>query len=135
MSATRNSLAVLAAGALLAACQTAAPSAGSNGGSVAGAKCGGFTGTATANATEPKSGRQFFLEYPCDLKPGEKVTFVLNLHGAGSSGSWQRQYFPIGDYAQKYRLVVASPTAAPATPTRTRQAAADDQYLQDLSTL
>ena len=64
------------------------------------------------NATETKSGRKFFLDYPCDLKPGEKVTFILNLHGAGSIGYWQRHYFPAVDYVDKYRLVVATPTAA-----------------------
>ena len=46
------------------------------------------------NATDAKTGRKFFLDYPCDLKPGEKVTFILNIHGAGSVGNWQRHYFP-----------------------------------------
>ena len=49
------------------------------------------------NATEPKTGRKFFLDYPCDLKPGEKVVFILNIHGAGSIGNWQRHYFPAID--------------------------------------
>jgi len=62
------------------------------------------------NATDPKTGRQFFLDYPCDLKPGEKVTFILNLHGGGSIGNWQRHYFPIMDLKDKYRLVVATPS-------------------------
>src|SRR5882757_4582817 len=64
------------------------------------------------NATDPKTGRSFFLDYPCDLKPGEKVVFILNIHGAGSIGNWQRHYFPAVDYKDKYRLVVATPTAA-----------------------
>jgi len=63
------------------------------------------------NATDPKTGRQFFLDYPCDLKPGEKIVFILNIHGAGSIGNWQRHYFPAMDYKEKYRLVVATPTA------------------------
>jgi len=62
------------------------------------------------NATEPKTGRKFFLDYPCDLKPGEKVTFVLSLHGGGSIGNWQRHYFPLIDLKEKYRLVVATPS-------------------------
>lgn len=62
------------------------------------------------NATEAKTGRKFFLDYPCDLKPGEKVTFVLNLHGGGSVGNWQRHYFPIIDLKEKHRLVIASPS-------------------------
>jgi pimeloyl-ACP methyl ester carboxylesterase len=65
----------------------------------------------TGNATDPKTNRQYFLDYPCDLKPGEKVTFVLNLHGGGSLGNWQRHYFPIMDYKDKYRLVVVTPDA------------------------
>src|SRR5207247_1732514 len=45
--------------------------------------------TDQGTATEPKTGRKFFLDYPCDLKRGEKVTFILSLHGAGSYGNWQ----------------------------------------------
>ena len=70
------------------------------------------------NATDAKTGRKYFLDYPCDLKPGEKVTFILNIHGAGSVGNWQRHYFPASDYVQKHRLVVATPTAATAAPIR-----------------
>ena len=73
-------------------------------------------------ATEPKTGRKFFLDYPCDLKPGEKVSFVLNIHGAGAIGNWQRHYFPAVDFKEKYRLVVATPTAA----TRRRRACWND---------
>lgn len=64
------------------------------------------------NAVEPKTGRKFFLDYPCDLKPGEKVTFVLSLHGGGSIGNWQRHYFPIMDLKEKYRLVIATPSGS-----------------------
>src|SRR5207237_31763 len=53
------------------------------------------------NATDAKTGRKFFLDYPCDLKPGEKVVFVLNLHGAGSIGNWQRHYFPAVAFKDK----------------------------------
>jgi hypothetical protein len=76
---------------------------------------------------EMKSRRTYFLDYPCDLKPGEKVTFVLSLHGAGSYGNWQRHYFPIMDYKDKYRLVIATPNS----PTRV-WSAADDEYLQNI---
>src|SRR5262245_23358304 len=47
------------------------------------------------SVVESKTGRTYFLDYPCDLKRGDKVTFVLSLHGAGSYGNWQRHYFPI----------------------------------------
>jgi hypothetical protein len=58
-----------------------------------------------------KTRRTYFLDYPCDLKAGEKVTFILSLHGFGSYGNWQRHYFPILDYADKYRRVIATPNA------------------------
>src|SRR5262245_44443479 len=40
-----------------------------------------------------KTRRTYFLDYPCDLKRGEKVTLILSLHGGGSFGNWQRHYF------------------------------------------
>src|SRR5262245_37951300 len=76
---------------------------------------------------EMKTRRPYFLDYPCDLKPDEKVTFILSLHGAGSYGNWQRHYFPLMDYVDKYRLVVATPNS----PTRV-WSAADDEYLQNI---
>jgi hypothetical protein len=76
---------------------------------------------------EMKTRRTYFLDYPCDLKPGEKVTFILSLHGAGSYGNWQRHYFPIMDYKNKYRLVIATPNS----PTRV-WSEADDDYLQNI---
>jgi pimeloyl-ACP methyl ester carboxylesterase len=78
---------------------------------------------------EMKSRRTYFLDYPCDLKPGEKVTFILSLHGAGSYGNWQRHYFPLLDYKDKYRLVIATPNS----PTRI-WSEADDEYLQNIVT-
>ena len=80
------------------------------------------------NAVETKSGRKFFFDYPCDLKPGEKVTFILSLHGGGSIGNWQRHYFPLIDLKEKYRLVIATPSG-----TRNGWVAdQDDQYLRDI---
>ena len=82
------------------------------------------------NAVESKTGRKFFLDYPCDLKHGEKVTFILSLHGAGSYGNWQRHYFPLVDFKDKYRLVIATPNAPPQIWTAT-----DDEYLQNIVTM
>jgi pimeloyl-ACP methyl ester carboxylesterase len=76
---------------------------------------------------EMKTRRTYFLDYPCDLKPEEKVTFVLSLHGAGSYGNWQRNYFPIMDYKDKYRLVIATPNS----PTHV-WSEADDEYLHNI---
>ena len=91
-----------------------------------GAPC---TATADAPVTEPKTGRTYLLDYPCDLKAGEKLTFVLSLHGGGSSGTWQRRYFPVYDQKEKHRLVIASPYS----PTR-RWSEQDDAYLQNIVT-
>ena len=68
----------------------------------------------TEQVTEPKTGRSFLLDYPCDQKAGEKVTFILSLHGGGSSGTWQRRYFPAFEQKEQHRLVIA----APYSPTR-----------------
>jgi hypothetical protein len=87
---------------------------------------------AEGNAVEPKTGRKFFLDYPCDLKPNEPVLFVLSLHGAGSIGNWQRHYFPIVDLKEKYRLVIATPSAATTEPSRRWVADADDVFLQNV---
>jgi pimeloyl-ACP methyl ester carboxylesterase len=84
-------------------------------------------------AKEPKSGREFFLDYPCDLKKGEKVTFILSLHGFGSYGNWMRHYFPLMDYKEKYRLVIATPNAV--APPPKAWAAVDDEYLQNIVTM
>src|ERR1041384_6918165 len=79
------------------------------------------------NVVEMKTRRTYFLDYPCDMKKGEKVTFILSLHGAGSYGNWQRHYFPLLDYVNKYRLVVATPNS----PTRV-WSEADDEYLHNV---
>jgi pimeloyl-ACP methyl ester carboxylesterase len=91
------------------------------------ADCSGDRVINQGPVVEMKTRRTYFLDYPCDLKPGEPVTFVLSLHGGGSYGNWQRHYFPILDYKDKYRLVIATPNA----PTRV-WSAADDDYLQNI---
>jgi hypothetical protein len=83
---------------------------------------------APGNAVDAKTGRRFFLDYPCDLRPGEKVTFVLNLHGGGSIGNWQRHYFPIVDLKEKYRLVIATPSGSD----RGWNPAKDDEHLRNV---
>jgi hypothetical protein len=92
--------------------------------------CPGTMVIESGSAIEPKSGRKFFLDYPCDLKKGEKVTFILSLHGFGSYGNWDRHYFPIMDYKEKYRLVIATPNAV--APPPKAWAVVDDEYLQGI---
>jgi hypothetical protein len=92
------------------------------------------------NAIDPDTGREFFLDYPCDLAPDEKVLFILSIHGAGSIGNWQRHYFPALDYKEQYRLVIATPTAAGSgsigpAPVRMWLPETDDAYLQNVVNL
>ena len=83
-------------------------------------------------ATDERTGRKFYLDDPDDLKPGEKLTFLLNLHGGGSIGAWQRAYFPAVDYKDKYRLVIATPSAATREPARRWVGEADDAHLRNI---
>ncbi|MAF57625.1 alpha/beta hydrolase [Ponticaulis sp.] len=80
-------------------------------------------------AVNAETGRNYYLDYSCDLREGEPVTVVLNLHGGGSYGNWQRHYFPIADYVDEYNLVVATPNAPPQ-----RWAEVDDEHLQGIVT-
>lgn len=111
-------VATLLAGAigLVAAPQPSSP--------LMGAPC---TAATTGPVTEPKTGRTFLLDYPCDLKAGEQVTFILSLHGGGSNNNWQRRYFPAYDYKDQRRLVIATPYS----PTRS-WSENDDVYLQNI---
>jgi hypothetical protein len=87
---------------------------------------------AQGNAIDAKTGRRFFLDYPCDLRPGEKVTFILNIHGGGANATYQRHYFPALDYKEKYRLVVATPNAAPGGSIRMWTGERDDGHLRNI---
>jgi pimeloyl-ACP methyl ester carboxylesterase len=84
------------------------------------------------SAVDEKTGRKFYLDDPDDLEPGEKVTFILNLHGGGSVGAWQRLYFPATDYRNQHRLVVATPSAATKEPARRWVGEADDEHLRNI---
>ena len=87
---------------------------------------------ASIAAVDARTGRKFFLDDPDDLAPGEKLVFLLNLHGGGSHGTWQRAYFPAHDYKERYRLVVATPSAATRTPFSHWAAEADDEHLRSI---
>jgi pimeloyl-ACP methyl ester carboxylesterase len=83
-------------------------------------------------AVDEKTGRKFYLDDPDDLRPGEPVIFLLNLHGGGSVGAWQRLYFPAIDYKERYRLVIATPSAATKEPMRRWVGEADDDHLRNI---
>jgi pimeloyl-ACP methyl ester carboxylesterase len=87
---------------------------------------------ASISAVDEKTGRKFFLDDPDDYQPGEKLTFLLNLHGGGSVGMWQREYFPAYLFKERHRLVVATPSAATKEPTRRWAGEADDEHLQNI---
>lgn len=84
------------------------------------------------SAVDPKTGRKFYLDDPDDLKPGEDVVFILSLHGGGSVGSWQRLYFPAFEFKERYRLVIATPSAATKEPARRWMPEADDEHLRNI---
>lgn len=90
-------------------------------------ECSGPTVINPGPVVEMKSRRTYFLDYPCDLKPGEKVTFILSLHGGGSYANWQRHYFPVMDFKDQYRLVIATPSS----PIRV-WTDVDDEYLHNI---
>jgi pimeloyl-ACP methyl ester carboxylesterase len=84
------------------------------------------------SAVDEKLRRKFYVDDPDDLRPGEKLVFLLSLHGGGSVGAWQRAYFPAYQYKEKYRLVVATPSSATKEPMRRWVAAADDDHLRNI---
>ncbi len=116
----------VAALSLLLALSHASPATAQQPHTLLGSPC---TASADAPVTEPGTGRTYLLDYPCDLRAGEDVTFILNLHGGGSSGNWQRRYFPAFDQKERHRLVIA----APYSPIR-RWTEEDDAYLRNIVT-
>jgi hypothetical protein len=87
------------------------------------------------SVVDEKTRRKFYLARPDRVEAGDDLTFILNLHGGGSFGAWQRLYFPAHDYVDQYRLVVATPTAATAMPMRHWVAEADDEHLRNVVTI
>lgn len=91
-----------------------------------GEDCGTLV-AAQGPAVNPATDRNYYLDYSCDLKKGDKVNLVLSLHGAGSYGNWQRHYFPLVDYVDDYNLVVATPNSPTQFWTE-----GDDEHLQTI---
>lgn len=85
-----------------------------------------------STAIDGRTGRKFYLDDADGLKVGDAFTFILNLHGGGSVGAWQRAYFPACDYADKHRLIVATPSCATKEPMRRWVGEADDAHLRNL---
>lgn len=83
---------------------------------------------ASETAIDETSGRKFFLDHPDDPDRGD-LTFIVNLHGGGSVGMWQRLYFPAHDFVNDHGLVVATPSAATKQPMAHWKRDADDEHL------
>ncbi len=79
-------------------------------------------------AVDDTTGRKYYLDLPDE--PSGGLTFILNLHGGGSVGRWQREYFPIHDLVDDFDLVMATPSALTKEPFRRWDAEADDAHLQ-----
>jgi len=84
------------------------------------------------SAVDEKLRRKFYVDDPDDLRSGERLVFLLSLHGGGSVGAWQRAYFPAYQYKEKYRLVIATPSSATKEPMRRWVAEADDPHLRNI---
>lgn len=80
--------------------------------------------------TDDTSGRKVYLDLPDDVEGREGLTFVLNLHGGGSVGAWQRLYFPAHDFADELGLIVATPSSKTKQPMAHWVGEADDGHLQ-----
>src|SRR5690349_10503972 len=75
-------------------------------------------------------GRKFFVDFASNADQRDDLTFILNLHGGGSVGMWQRLYFPAHDYVDEFGLVVATPSAKTKQPMSHWNAEADDEHLR-----
>lgn len=84
----------------------------------------------TETVVDEATGRKFTLDHP--VEPASGMTFVLNLHGGGSLGPWQREYFPACDHVDTHGLIVATPSAATKKPFRMWVADADDDHLRNI---
>jgi hypothetical protein len=76
------------------------------------------------------SGRKFFVDFANDADGRNDLTFLLNLHGGGSVGMWQRLYFPAQDFADELGLVVATPSSKTKHPMSHWVGDADDDHLK-----
>jgi hypothetical protein len=74
--------------------------------------------------------RKFFVDFPSDVESRRDLTFLLNLHGGGSVGMWQRLYFPAQDFADQLGLVVTTPSSKTKEPMSHWVAEADDEHLK-----
>lgn len=83
---------------------------------------------------DPGTQRTWVLDYPCDLQPGDAVTFILNLHGGGSNTGYQYACFPVWELKEQYRLVVAMQPSAHPLPNRKNHALIWTNAGQDNST-
>jgi pimeloyl-ACP methyl ester carboxylesterase len=82
--------------------------------------------------TDEVEDRKYFLDHPSDDRRTD-LTFVLNLHGGGSVGMWQRLYFPAKDFVDDLGLVVATPSSKTKQPMSHWTRDADDEHLERIA--
>jgi pimeloyl-ACP methyl ester carboxylesterase len=82
--------------------------------------------------TDEVEDRKYFLDHPSDDSSTD-LTFVLNLHGGGSVGMWQRLYFPAKDLVDDLGLVVATPSSKTKQPMSHWTKDADDEHLERIA--
>jgi len=85
----------------------------------------------TETVVDEGTGRKFTVDRPTE-DGAEGLTFILNLHGGGSVGHWQREYFPAYVHVDSHKLVVATPSAATKEPARMWVGEADDEHLRNV---
>jgi len=83
-------------------------------------------------AIDDRTRRKFYIDEPDDAGSGGPLTLLLSLHGGGSVGAWQRQYFPAYLYVNSHRCAVATPSCATKEPMRRWIAEADDAHLRNI---
>ena len=79
-----------------------------------GLRCGGGLDSMLQSPYTMIGGRQVFIDYPCGLAKGTPVTFIFLLHGTQSvedGKHYIREYSKLGENAQKYNFIVATPKA------------------------
>ena len=81
--------------------------------------------------TDEQTGRKYFLDVSRE-EPTHGYTFLLNLHGGGSVGQWQREYFPAYEVKDDFGLIIATPSCATKVPFRFWVPEADDAYLRNI---
>src|SRR5438270_12309645 len=81
---------------------------------------------------DPDTGREFRLHMPDRSANQDDLVLILNLHGGRSFGRWQDGYFPAYRLANRFGLVVATPTLSKAQLTTGPVPESEDRHLHNI---